>query len=455
MRKMTVLAGLITSLALVLLLDRHSIPAGEPATSPIKLKLMAINRTVTQYKLWEEWAQAVEKRANGRVKFDFTSLPELGLGGAETIRVTKTGVVDIAEFYLGYVAGELPMVEMLEIPGVFPHQEAMQRAFQAWRPHLARLIDEKVNGVLLATAFQTDQFLFSKRAVRTMDDFKGMKIRVHSVAIAQLVAGLGGDPLTIAFAEVYTALERGTLDAGITGTKPGYGLRWYEVAKYLVGPISMRPHDALSINKRTWNRLPKDIQAFIRMAEKNGVDFAVLKEADLVHAEKAGKSVIYHLKLSVLEEALLGFVHSFGAGSGAHICGLYFQDKIGTRMQFVFYRGGAPAMQDLVAGQIDLMCAEASQTLAHVRGGKIKAFVTMSNTRYPALPDVPTTLEAGLPDSDYTFWMGLFVPARTSPEIVTRLRTETEKALKNPNVVASCGCGSSFRIADEDPSCGA
>jgi TRAP-type transport system periplasmic protein len=272
MRKTTVLAALITCLALILILDRRLTPAGEPAISPIKLKLMAINRTVTQYKLWEEWAQAVEKRANGRVKFEFTSLPELGLGGAETIRVTKTGVVDIAEFYLGYVAGELPMVEMLEIPGVFPDQEAMKGAFQAWRPHLARLIDEKVNGVLLATAFQTDQFLFSKRAVRTMDDFKGMKIRVHSVAIAQLVAGFGGDPLTIAFAEVYTGLERGTLDGGFTASGPGYSQKWYEVTRYLVGPLTQMVQLPLVINKNVWRKLPADIQTIFREEAERLID---------------------------------------------------------------------------------------------------------------------------------------------------------------------------------------
>jgi|SRR5215216_3278055 TRAP-type transport system periplasmic protein len=90
----------------------------------------------------------------------------------------------------------------------------------------------------LATAFQTDQFLFSKRAVRKMDDLKGMKIRVHSVAIAQLTAGLGADPLTIAFAEVYTGLERGTLDGGFTAAGPGHSQKWYEVTKYLVGPVT-------------------------------------------------------------------------------------------------------------------------------------------------------------------------------------------------------------------------
>jgi TRAP-type C4-dicarboxylate transport system substrate-binding protein len=230
----------------------------------VTLKLMAINRTVTQYKLWEEWAQAVEQRANGRIKFEFTSLPELGFGGAETIRLTKTGVVDIAEFYLGYVAGELPIVEMLEIPGLFPDQETMQKAFAAWKPHLARIIDEKVNGVLLATAFQTDQFLFSKKPVRTLADFKDLKTRVHSVAIAQLLAGLGGTPLTIPFAEVYTALERGTVDAGFTAAGPGFSQKWYEVTKYLVGPLTQVVELPLVINKGVWKKLPPDLQNILR-----------------------------------------------------------------------------------------------------------------------------------------------------------------------------------------------
>ena len=68
---------------------------------------------------------------------------------------------------------------------------------------------------------------------------------------------------------------------------------------------------------------------------------------------------------------------SVGAGSGAHVCGLYFGEKTGTKFQFVFYRGGAPAMQDMLAGTIDIMCAEASQTLAHVTAGKMKAFAVM------------------------------------------------------------------------------
>ena len=264
MHRTITLLSIIGALCLLLGTGGRAPAVAQPAKSEFTLKLMGINRAVPQYRVWEEWAQTVEKRTNGRVKFEFTSLPELGFGGAETIRITKTGVVDIAEFYLGYVAGELPMVEMLEIPGLFSDQPAMEKAFQAWKPHLVKLIDEKVNGVLLATAFASDQFLFSKKPVRKPEDLKGLKTRVHSVSIAQLVAGLGGEPLTVAFAEVYTALERGTLEAGFTASFAGHSQKWYEVTKYLVGPVTQVVQLPLVINKTIWKKLPPDIQSVMQ-----------------------------------------------------------------------------------------------------------------------------------------------------------------------------------------------
>jgi tripartite-type tricarboxylate transporter receptor subunit TctC len=124
---------------------------------------------------------------------------------------------------------------------------------------------------------------------------------------------------------------------------------------------------------------------------------------------------------------------SVGAGSAAHVCGLYFQDKTNTRFQFVPYRGGAPAMQDLVAGQIDLMCAEASQTLAYVRSHKIKAFAVMAKERWPALPDVPTTDETGVPGMYISFWHGLWVPTGTPTEAVEKIHAAVVEALADPS----------------------
>src|SRR5262245_32784220 len=133
-------------------------------------------------------------------------------------------------------------------------------------------------------------------------------------------------------------------------------------------------------------------------------------------------------------------VASVGAGSAAHVCGLYFQEKTGTRFQFVPYRGGAPAMQDLVSGQIDLMCAEASQTLAHVRSGRMKAFAVMSKTRFPALPDVPTMEEVGVSGMHISFWHGLWAPKETPRNVVAKLNDAV--------VTAFADAGVRQRIAD-------
>ena len=123
-----------------------------------------------------------------------------------------------------------------------------------------------------------------------------------------------------------------------------------------------------------------------------------------------------------------------GAGSAAHVCGLYFQDRTNTRFQFVPYRGGAPAMQDLVGGQIDLMCAEASQTLTYLRSGKMKAFAVMAKTRWPALPDVPTTDEIGAPGMYISFWHGLWVQKGTPKQVIAKLNNAVVETLADQTV---------------------
>ena len=123
-----------------------------------------------------------------------------------------------------------------------------------------------------------------------------------------------------------------------------------------------------------------------------------------------------------------------GAGSAAHVCLLYFQQKTGTRFQLVPYRGGAPVMQDLVAGQIDFFCAEASQTLSFVRSGAIRPFAVMSKERWPAAPDVPTMDEVGVSGMYISFWHGLWVPKGTPKEAIARLDAAVIDALADATV---------------------
>jgi tripartite-type tricarboxylate transporter receptor subunit TctC len=127
---------------------------------------------------------------------------------------------------------------------------------------------------------------------------------------------------------------------------------------------------------------------------------------------------------------------TIGAGSGAHICLLYFQQKTGTTFQLVPYRGGAPVMQDLIAGQIDLFCAEASQTLSSLRGGKIKAYAVMSKARWPSTPDVPTMDEVGVPGMYVSFWNGVWAPKNTPKDVVAKINAAVVDAFADPAVRA-------------------
>ena len=107
---------------------------------------------------------------------------------------------------------------------------------------------------------------------------------------------------------------------------------------------------------------------------------------------------------------------TIGIGSAIHMCLVYFADKTGTTMQYVPYRGAAPMMQDLLAGQIDLSCPEAGQTLAQYRAGNIKAYAVLTEKRWFAAPDAPTIDEAGVPGVRFPFWHGLWAPKGTPKE---------------------------------------
>jgi tripartite-type tricarboxylate transporter receptor subunit TctC len=123
-----------------------------------------------------------------------------------------------------------------------------------------------------------------------------------------------------------------------------------------------------------------------------------------------------------------------GTGSAAHLCGLYFAQKTGLRLQYVPYRGAAPAMQDLIGGQIDLSCLEASSGLAYVQAAKFKAFAVFSEQRWPKSPETPTMIESGIPGATINFWHALWTTKGTPKEAVDRLDAAVMSALANPAV---------------------
>lgn len=123
-----------------------------------------------------------------------------------------------------------------------------------------------------------------------------------------------------------------------------------------------------------------------------------------------------------------------GMGSGSHIGVLAFFDGTGTNYQLVPYRGTGPAVQDLIANQIQIMIDQSSNSLPHVRAGKIKAYAVTAKQRNAAAPDIPTTAEAGFPGIEVAIWHGLWAPKGTPRDIIGRLNAAAVAALKDPEV---------------------
>ena len=126
-----------------------------------------------------------------------------------------------------------------------------------------------------------------------------------------------------------------------------------------------------------------------------------------------------------------------GLGSASHLCGLMFQDAVKTDMTTVPYKGTAPAMTDLIGGQIDLMCDQTTNTTSQIEGKKVKAFgvTTLKRLAVPALKDIPTLDESRLKNFEVTIWHGLYAPKGTPADVVAKINTALKAALKDPEFI--------------------
>jgi tripartite-type tricarboxylate transporter receptor subunit TctC len=123
-----------------------------------------------------------------------------------------------------------------------------------------------------------------------------------------------------------------------------------------------------------------------------------------------------------------------GVGATGHLTGLAFQKATGTRFQFVPYRGNAPAMQDLLAGNIDFMIEPSSNFKSLVAAGSVKPLAITGRTRLPSSPDIPTADEAALPGFFASLWYGLWVPKDTSKDVIAKLNATMVQVLADPSV---------------------
>ena len=233
----------------------------------LQYQLACINRALTHCKLAEWWAQQVEQRTNGQLIIEIVGYPELGISGEDVLELTENGTLSFAELPSAYTAGDLPAMDMKYLWGIYKDNQTFYQATVAAIPDLDQLIADRTGGGV--TVFQmwrvpeNEIFFFSKEPITTLNDFQGLKVRSFGGALSDMIDGMGSEAQWVAFAEVYTALERGILDGGVTGANAAYGQRWYEVADYMAGPLPLFTVENATFNPDVWNNLPQDFQAIL------------------------------------------------------------------------------------------------------------------------------------------------------------------------------------------------
>ncbi len=297
----------------------------------IEIQHACINRALGPCKVLEStlvpWLTA---RTNGQLNFVVSSFPELGLAGPDTLNLVASGVLASATIYGGYVGGELPAVEVQNLWGLYSSMEQEFRANEAIIEDIEALVLHETGGVVLNHHIFSgnDQYFFCRDKVTTLDDFKGKKTRSHSAALSDWIEGMGASAQFIAFSEVYTALERGILDCGVTGADASHGQRWYEVTDYMIGPLISWPFVNNVINADKWNSIPADLQnILIEEAAKSELEAlrigAIQNEMGLIKNEAEGLEFIpfseamqeRSLNGAVMERVLPNWVKRVGSGT--------------------------------------------------------------------------------------------------------------------------------------------
>jgi tripartite-type tricarboxylate transporter receptor subunit TctC len=155
----------------------------------------------------------------------------------------------------------------------------------------------------------------------------------------------------------------------------------------------------------------------------------------VVAPEKGAKTVAEFVAAARARHGAMNYV-TIGEGSAAHLNSVRFLHAAGFKAQPIPYKGSPAGLTDVMTGRVDFYFCPLLPALSLIRDGKLTALAVSSTHRSPDLPDVPTTTEAGFPNSEYNFWFGVFAPAKTPPAIIQRLYDEITKALHDPAVKA-------------------
>ena len=217
------------------------------------------------------WAKTVPEASKGQITANIQSLSELGLKGTEIVRMVKLGLFDFAHGVAIYIA-EDATVEGVDIAGVAKTFDQARKMVDAYAPILNATFEKKYGARAMNYYIWPSQMFYCNSAIKGLADIKGKKVRVQGTSQGDLVEALGGTGVTIPFAEVVPALQRGTVDCGITGTMPAYKAGWHEVTSHVLTlPVGFSVSFTIA-SLASWNKLDDKTKTFIDGAIKGQTD---------------------------------------------------------------------------------------------------------------------------------------------------------------------------------------
>jgi len=269
--------------------------------------------------------------------------------------------------------------------------------------------------VMVAVAGSAAAQSWPNRAVRLISPFApGGGADITSRALAQkLAVGLGQQVIVD-----NRGGAGGMLGVDLAAKSPPDG---YTLVMGTIGPIA--------INPALLSKMPYDPIKDLAPISQAAVAVNVL----VVHPSLPAKSVKELVAIAKARPTDLNYGSS-GSGAADHLAGELFNAMVKVKMAHIPYKGGAPAMLDLVSGNVQLVFSTLSTATAAIDGGKVRALAVAGSKRFEGMPELPTMSEAGLKGFEVNNWYGLFAPAGTAKDIISRANAETVKALAAPDV---------------------
>lgn len=251
--------------------------------------------------------------------------------------------------------------------------------------------------------------------------------------VVMVVPFSAGGPTDIVARTLGAAMEKSLGQSVIIDNKPGAGgtIGVADVARATPdGYRILIHHIGMATAPTLYRKLAFNVEKdFEPIGLINDVPMMLVARVDA--PEKDLPSVIERLK----KDAGKMTIANAGVGSASHLCGLMLMSDIDTQVTTVPYKGAAPALTDLIGGQVDLLCDQSTNTWPHLEAKKIKAYAVTTPQQLNIMKETPTMSEAGLPGFNVSVWHALYAPKRTPNEVVEKLNNSLLEALKDPNVL--------------------